>query len=466
MALRFLPNMLRSRPTAETTAAALRGRDAQRLRRYQEYLDFYNGRHWDGYQEREYGGRTRLVLNYARAIVDKGVSYLLGRGVNFAVPPVDEGDTEAVARAELAEQVLYQVYQDNDLDAVDLQAATNGAILGDSVFKVFWDAAAERVRVVNVDPFSFFARWAADDLSVLRQVDVAYTLPAEDIASTYGLEVSASGGTVVERWTDGEFVLLVDDREVRRGRNPYGFIPFVHIPNLQPAHEPWGVSDLRDIMGLNRELNARMSDQADIIRYHSDPPVIFKGVNEHSDLPVGPGTVWDIPADADVKLLEWRGQPVAVQEHLERLMRALYEVAETPRTAFGDTGRLLSGVALEIELRPILQKTHRKRVFWAAGLRRRNAMVLKVAERFGVGGARSRAPLQEVGYFAPYRSRVIWPPLLPRDDALEVRNNVALVAAGLRSHRSAMDALGEERPEEELRRVVADRRELEGKREG
>ena len=170
----------------------------------------------------------------------------------------------------------------------------------------------------------------------------------------------------------------------------------------------------------------------------------------HSDLAVGPGTVWDLPVDADVKLLEWQGQPPAVQAHIEQVFRALYEVSETPRTAFGDSGRLLSGVALETELRPIIQKTLRRRVFWTRALRQRNRLILRLAEQYGIGGLRP-------GDLAPYRSRVIWPPMIPRDDQVEVRNNVALVEAGLRSHRTAMDALGAESPEAEIARILEDR---------
>ena len=47
--------------------------------------------------------------------------------------------------------------------------------------------------------------------------------------------------------------------------------------------------------------------------------------------------------------------------------------------------------------------------------------------------------------------------MMPADDAQEVRNQVALVAAGLRSHRTAMDALGTEAPEREIERVRTDR---------
>ena len=63
-----------------------------------------------------------------------------------------------------------------------------------------------------------------------------------------------------------------------------------HVPNLQPANRAWGVSDLADVVAINRELNERTSDQADIIRFHADPPIVFKGVSDHSDLVVGPGT--------------------------------------------------------------------------------------------------------------------------------------------------------------------------------
>jgi hypothetical protein len=425
-----------------------------RLRRYAEYLEFYNGRQW----AKPRSGRTNLVLNYARAVVDKGVSYLLGRGINFAVPPAGPS-AEEQARATTAEELIYRVYEENDLEAVDMQAAMNGAILGDTVFKLFWGQGSgvvgqrtEGIRVVNIDPFTFFPRWAADDPSTLLSVCLVYRLPAEEAAARWGdgekslsLPVAPSSRLplveVTEEWTDSLFILTVGDREVMRTANPYGFIPFVHIPNARPANEFWGVSDLKDMVPLNRELNERMSDMADVIRFHSDPPVIFKGVSEHSSLAVGPGTVWDVPEGAGVELLEWRGQAPAVSEHIERVMRALHDVAETPKTAFGDSGRLLSGVALETELQPLIQKTLRKRAWWNAGLRRRNRYLLRIAELKGLGN------------FAPYRSRVIWPPLLPTDDEAEVRNNVALVSAGLRSRRTAMDRLGEESPEEEMRRI-------------
>jgi hypothetical protein len=253
----------------------------------------------------------------------------------------------------------------------------------------------------------------------------------------------------LECWTPTGYRLVVGERVVREGPNPYGFIPFVHVANLQPPNSFWGESDLTHLIPLNRELDERMSDQADLIRYHADPPIVFRGIEEHSDLPVGPGTVWDLPRDADVALLEWRGNAPAVQDHIDRVLRAIYDVSETPRTSFGDSGRLLSGVALETELQPLVHRTLRKRVGWTAALRACARAMLLLTVRFGLGGTGEGLGAEQI--------QVVWPQMLPRDDDADVQRNLTLVQAGLRSYHTAMAELGELDPASELERVRDDR---------
>src|SRR5689334_1881775 len=69
------------RPVARTRAQALALDDSARVQRYRDYLAFYEGQHYLTPRR----GRSNLVVNYARTIVDKGVSFLIGRGVGFAV---------------------------------------------------------------------------------------------------------------------------------------------------------------------------------------------------------------------------------------------------------------------------------------------------------------------------------------------------------------------------------------------
>lgn len=63
-------------------------------------------------------------------------------------------------------------------------------------------------------------------------------------------------------------------------------------------------------------------------------------------------------------------------------------------------------------------------------MRQRNAMALRLWEQF-TGEA-----------MAPYRSRVVWGPLLPTDRARDILDAIALVNAGLRSRSRASDDLG------------------------
>ena len=57
--------------------------DGDRMRRYTENLQFYNGKQWTARQAR---GEKQLTVNYAKALVDKMSSYLMA-GFSFAVDP-------------------------------------------------------------------------------------------------------------------------------------------------------------------------------------------------------------------------------------------------------------------------------------------------------------------------------------------------------------------------------------------
>src|SRR6476620_872904 len=207
-------------------AARLRIQGGARLGRYRQYQEFYEGRHF----ERARNGRSNLVLNYARAVVDKGVAYLLGRGVGFGVVPREEASARDRLRAAEAEQVLYDAAWDNDVEGVDLQVAQNAAVLGDGVYKVLWEPASRRIRILSMDPRTFFGVWAGDDPATLRRVEAVYCLGAEDLAlGGYGLSGSEAealcdgDGTaeVVERWTPSELEVVVARTSTRRGPNPY-----------------------------------------------------------------------------------------------------------------------------------------------------------------------------------------------------------------------------------------------------
>ena len=241
-----------------------------------------------------------------------------------------------------------------------------------------------------------------------------------------------------ELWLDGT---LTDERP-----NPYGFIPFVIYPNVREPKQFWGVSDLDALKEPLRELNRALSQLSMILELSGNPIAVLENVTEAQDIAVQPGAVWEIPEKARAYLLDLlQGGGVGLHvEYADLVLRTLHDLAEVPRSAFGDTKQPLSGVALEMELDPLLKKVHRKRLIRGAAFRRRNEMVLRILE-------------QQTGEpFAPYRSRIVWGPVLPQDRSRLVEDETRLVGAGIHSRRTAAGLLDVADPDTEWERWRAE----------
>jgi len=416
--------------------------DRDRLKTYREMLDFYHGTHWEG---RAVRGEKRLTFNYARTLVDKVTSYLMS-GVSFAVDATEDSD-EARARAQEAEAALYQVYEDNNLEQLDFDTEVDCAVLGDACYKVTWDQGLKQVRVTAPDVQGIYAWWRGDDVSRVWRVASKYTLAAAEVEMLYGVTPKGKTAALVEVWTDAVFELWLDSALVESKPNPYGFIPFIIYPNLREPKKFWGVSDLPQIIESQRELNRAMSQLSRILELSGNPIAVLENVEESEDIAVKPGAVWNIPEDAKAYLLDLlQGGGVRMHvEYIDLLYRTLHDVGESPRAAFGGVERDLSGVALEIELHPLLQKVKRKRIIRSAAYKRRNELILKLLERFA--GAN----------FGQNHLRVVWGPVLPQDTARQVSNEQLLVQTGIHSRRYAMDELGITDPEFEFERWLEER---------
>lgn len=495
--------MLETR-TGTTLWQWLDGRDTARMNRYRRYLAFYEGDQWD---ERRRAGERRLTINYARTLVRKSASYLMPRPVTFDVRgapsltlPRNRGrepDVHASLNADLlpslgfeggagggsgssalAEAALSEVYLALDLHTLDFQSAVDSAVLGDGAFKVTWSAASRRPVVAALDPQGLWAWWRADDPSVLTRVVQRYEVGRDDAALLFGgnrEQVTGNSGKteepsppaplpslgegrkrvkVVEDWTVERWRVEVDGEVVRDEANPYGWIPFVIYPNLARPHEFWGASDLEDLVEVCRELNRRMTTLSRILEVAGYPITVLENVTGSEGIRVDAGAVWELPEASRAYLLDMlSGGGVRLHiDYLDLLYRQLHDLSETPRTAFGDSGRSLSGVALEVEIQPLVQKVMRKRRTWEMVYRKRNAMILDLLERFGgleLGGLR--------------QTRAVWSEVLPSDREALVRSEARLVASGIHSRRDAMAVLGDADAEASWLRVLDEIDQLEGR---
>jgi hypothetical protein len=422
--------------------------DRARWAAYADALEFYEGTQWLGRRRR---GEVRLTVNYARALVRKTASYVFPAPVTFSVP-APAAEQEATARR--AELALAEAIAANDLGRLDVALCVEAAVLGDAAVKVTWDGREGRPVVAAVDPGTLVARWAPDDPRRVYRVVQAYGLTGEEVALVFGAGAATGldAGRVygiVEDWADERWAVAVAGQTVRDGPNPYGWIPYVILANDPRPHRFWGESDLCDLYDVCRELNARLSVLSRVLELSGAPIAVLENVDGSEGITVGPGAKWELPEGAKAYLLDLlSGGGVGLHvDYVQLLYRALHDLSETPRTAFGDAGRDLSGAALEVEIQPLVQRVGRKRRGWDALYRARNARIIDLLERFGgqdLGGLR--------------RTVAIWPSVLPSDREGLVRAEAQLVASGIHSRRTAIAALGGDDPEGELARVVEELR--------
>jgi hypothetical protein len=416
--------------------------DVERMKNYKDLLDFYGGRQWEG---RERRGERRLTFNYAKVFIEKITSYLMS-DVSFTVDALEDSD-KARDSARRAEAAIYQVYADNHLEQLDLETETDCAVMGDACYKVTWDAALERVRITAPDVQGIYAWCAGDDVSRLWRVASKYRLLAEEVELLYGVKPAGKSASVVEVWTDADFVLYLDNDRREAGPNPYGFIPFIIFPNLREPKKLWGVSDLPQIIESQRELNRAMSQLSRILELSGNPIAVLENVEESEDIAVKPGAVWNVPEDAKAYLLDLlQGGGVNLHiSYIDTVYRTLHDLSESPRSAFGGLGQNLSGVAMELDLQPLLQKVRRKRIIRTAVYNRRNGMVLALLKKYRGEG------------FGPSRLRVVWGPVLPRDMERKVNSEQVMVQTGMHSRRTAMDEVGVRDPDCEFKRWLEER---------
>jgi hypothetical protein len=396
-------------------------------------------------------------------------------------------------RVRRTEQLLRQVYEQNNLQQLDYETEIDTAILGDGCYKVTWDSDENRIRITAPDVSGVYAWWLGDDTSRMWRVASRYTLTWDEVEMLYGgfrsscvvaspdsigtkqpQEIATSprpvgaprndataslrgmpvprqsqgrNATVTELWTDRTFDLFLNDDLVESGPNPYGFIPFIIFPNLREPKKFWGMSDIPSLVQPQRELNRALSQLSRILELSGNPIAVLENVASAEDIKVQPGALWTIPEDAKAYLLDLlQGGGVRLHvDYIDLLYRSLHDISELPRAAWGGAERDLSGSALRIELGSLIQKVIRKRTIRTNVYHRRNEMILKLAGMF----------MNE--NFDGVTHRVVWGSILREDADRQAQTEQLLVQAGVHSRRTAMDEMGVQDPDQEFNRWLEER---------
>jgi len=360
--------------------------------------EYYFGKHPRQLRVRQGQPDDNVIVNLCRAIVDKGVSFLFGKDVDFELV---EGETTE------AEEWLDACWAANRKLTLLQKLALSGAVAGHAFVKILIDQARDYPRLVVLDPATVVVSVAPDDHEHVRGYRIQFpTLDPETGRPVVLRQLIVPDGG---RW-------LIRDEKAYSGERwltvsetvwPYEFPPIVDCQNLPNPHDYWGISDLEDdVLRLNETINFVLSNLVRIVRYHAHPKTWGRGFRaDQLDLSVDETIILPSP-EAELRNLEMQSDLSSSIQLYLRLREAFHEIVRVPEIATGRVQGIgsLSGIALQILYQPLIEKTETKRRLYGDLLVELNRRLLAVG-----------------GFGDEHLTALHWPELIPGDPEAEAK---------------------------------------------
>ncbi len=393
----FLGRQKEPSPIERQALADATNEEIARIRAISAAWDAYFGRFPRPLKVRSGQADDNVLVNFARAVVDKGVAFLFGQDIRFELDETRQTEDE---------KWLSACWEANRGMVALQKLALSGAVAGHAFAKIV--LGQPYPRVVILDPASVTVRWEPDDLETVALYRIQYT------TLDYRTGKPVSLRQTIER--DGASRWRITDQASENGNAwetrsesmwPYAWAPVVDCQNLPNPNEFWGIGDLEeDVIQLNRSINFVLSNLSRIIRFHAHPKTWGRGFSG-SQLSVAVDETIVLPSpDAELHNLEMQSDLASSIALFERLREALHQVTRVPEVATGklDQAGALSGVALQVLYQPLIEKTETKRRTYGALLVELNRRLLATA-----------------GFGEEHHTVIHWPDLVPTDPYQEAQ---------------------------------------------
>lgn len=425
----------------------------EEIRRVNEvllYWKYYRGDHWDVQRPK---GEPQNTINYSARFVDKGVSFLMGKGFTINVRKEAE---------DITKPFIDEVLDDNNRLLLGLEMAQSGGVTGEAYVRVslqHYDKDTEpfyaelypngRIRIQVLPTYACFPRWNNHDPDKMDEIRIIYPIRVQVRDGEYKTVWYEEHitPTRIREYIDGQ---LQSDRV-----NELGVIYVVRIRNLIVANHPYGKSDLQDIIPLNRELNEKTTDVSDIINYHASPVTLIYGAKANN-LEKGARKVWGgLPKDARVENLELQSDLSASMNYIQLIRKSMFELASMPQDALGgeDLKSNITGVALNLKYQPLIDINNKKKLTYGEGIQEICRLILRYADVYELEGFKVDE-FRKLKGLDKWHVDVEFPNPLPKDELLQVQLIVEKLNNHLMTRLDALKELGEYDAQAKLQEIM------------
>lgn len=447
--------------------------------------------------------KDKVLFPLVRKTVLTHANYLMGRGFTTQIQPLGPNPPQREA-AQRAEKALFLCIDRCSGWRSIWRAAQLGSLLGTSGFKVYRNGDGKACfcaiqpeflypvargdeytdltkvfYVYTVDRLEAERQWGKRDYRSERQTSmVDHPDPIDNTFQQGGPTLEDRRIPVMEVWTRDDYALWVGGEVLENGPNPYGFIPYVVVQNIDSLSRVEGLSDVdallglkNDYIGLNTLLNMLVSDSYYVARRHANPTILWEAppsnYMEHIAGAVGGGGVLPHRLGSRIGFLHFEGQAPDMGGLIELLKQNGIELSGLNELAWSGTttggSAVQTGPSLEVKFTNILSTLAAKQQQWAVGLKQLFWQLLTLMESEGEIGvvdspyARTRAARdmrvsgKDVGKHRD--CKIVWPGFLPKDDMAAAQFELSKHGAGIQSMSTTLENLGFDFPDDELARI-------------
>lgn len=392
--------------------------------------------------------------------------------LRWSVVPQKDNESQK-AKAKAAEEIINDLFEQNDRDGLMITAASTSQIYGGSVLRARFDPSNHPELVIEAIPVEEF-RPVWDSANRHRILEYFYTkiINRREAELKYGVNLDKSNDkdTVIyqEHWTEQRYEITIDgkpakapfDRDITLvGDNPYvdpftkrQILPVEYFPTWIPsAGSFYGVCPIASVYGVQDEINTRLADMGDAVAQSAHRQMWVRGwTNAPRVLSLDPNNIMNLGlgvpnhASPELNALDPPVLPAGTAEFIETLMDMFRLLTFTPKVAYGiDEGSQRSAMTLVTRMHQLIAKTRVTRTFWMSSFQAfiRKLLVVALSKNLVPNLTADHLLLPAMTQFAP---------ILPKDKEQTVNEIVQLASANFMTPEWAFELYGERKVEERV----------------
>jgi hypothetical protein len=327
----------------------------ERLKNIARAWAYYNGQHDKALKVVTGQPDDNVVINLARFLVNKGASFLFGKGVEFELA---EGERTP------EEEWLDDAWRRNRKNTLLNRLAISGGVTGHVFLKIVPEDGRPYPRLISIEPEYVRVFWEAEDIESVWRYRIQWTEFDRDqkaLERRQDIERQAN-----DTWRITNLIARGGGRWMEDPDNPpvawkYPFAPVVDCQNMVNPGSYWGIGDLDDLSEQDA-INYVASKVQRILRYHAHPKTVGKGFMGE-DVKVSEDQTIILPGkESDLFNLEMQSDLAAALGFLDRLINMWMRTERVPNLDPAQVSvGALSGFALKVLYGDLLEKTEVKR---------------------------------------------------------------------------------------------------------